>query len=197
MSINRKFDDKTVIDKINSKRQFALFDPERSRLEYEELPFYRHFTLVRATAFSTIPPVTMEYLLSDEGEIIAMDGTRNPIIENNDKGGLVLDSDTVVAYAGFVLGATQTEDGPLRLTEVFSEDLFTDVPTDEQRRLLRSLVRKVIVKEKGKTFILDAIILFGNAVYRADVEVKPNGQMEITGEEKLASGLPTRPIFLE
>ena len=40
-------------------------------------------------------------------------------------------------------------------------------------------------------------MLYGDSVYRADLEVKKDGFIEIKEEELLAEGLPIRPIFLE
>lgn len=40
-------------------------------------------------------------------------------------------------------------------------------------------------------------MLYGDSVFRADLDVKNDGYIEIMGEEKLAEGMPIRPIFLE
>ena len=40
-------------------------------------------------------------------------------------------------------------------------------------------------------------MLYGDSVYRAELDVKKDGFIEITKEETLAEGMPIRPIFLE
>lgn len=189
-----------LIKKINALSTFDMFTPGRSHLTIAELPFYSEFKLLQATTFSSIPPVTMEYLIKGEGEnaeVIKMDGTRDPIFENNPKGGLILNKDTVVAYAAFVLDAVQTEQGSLRLVEKVDEDTFTDTPTPQQRKDVTHMIRPAKVTETGDGFALDAIMLYGDSVYRADIDVKKDGFIEIKDEQLLAEGLPIRPIFLE
>ncbi len=189
-----------LIKKVNALSSFAMFTPGRSHLTMAALPFYSEFKLLQATTFSSIPPVTMEYLVKGEGEnaeVIKMDGTRDPIFENNAKGGLILNKDTVVAYATFVLDAVQTEEGSLRLVEHVDEDTFTDTPTPQQRKDVTHMIRPAKVTETADGFDLDVIMLYGDSVYRADLEVKKDGFIEIKQEELLAEGLPIRPIFLE
>lgn len=193
-------DSEILIKKINALSSFDMFTPGRTRLQIAALPFYSNFKLLQATTFSSIPPVTMHYLISGNGEaaeVIKMDGTREPIFENNPKGGLILNAQTVVAYATFVLDAVQTEEGSLRLVEHVDEETFTSTPTPQQRKDVTHMIRPAKVTEKADGFDLDVIMLYGDAVYRADLEVRKDGFIEIKEEEQLAEGLPIRPIFLE
>ena len=189
-----------LIKKINELSSFKMFTHGRAHLTITDLPFYSKFKLLQATTFSSIPPVTMHYLVSGNGEdaeVIKMNGTREPIFENNHRAGLILNAQTVVAYATFVLGEVQTEEGSLRLVESVDENTFTDTPTPQQRKEVTHLIRPAKVVETADGFNLDVIMLYGDSVYRADLEVKKDGFIEIKEEELLAQGLPIRPIFLE
>ncbi|MCQ2914935.1 MAG: hypothetical protein MJ247_07065 [Alphaproteobacteria bacterium] len=186
-----------LIEKINALSTFAIFKAGKTHLQTAELPFYKNFKFLKATTFSTIPPVTMTYLLANNGDVIKMDGTREPIFENNPKAGLVLNESTVVAYATFVLDAVQTDQGSLRLVEHVDEETFTDRPTPQQRKDVTHAIRPAKVEKTADGFKLDAIMLYGDTVFRADIVVRNDGFIEILGEEKLLEGLPIRPIFLE
>lgn len=189
-----------LIKKINEKSSFDIFSADRSHLTVADLPFYKNFKLLQATTFSSIPPVTMQYLISGTApdfKVIKMNGTRDPIFENNADGGLVLDAKTVVPYAAFVLDAVQTDQGTLRLVEKVDENTFSDTPTPQQRKEVTHMIRPAKVTEKEDGFDLDVIMLYGDSVYRADLEVKKDGFIEIKQEELLAEGLPIRQIFLE
>ena len=72
-----------LVNKINALSTYNLFNADRTHLQIADLPFYTNFRLLQATTFSTIPPVTMEYLLTKNGDVIKMDGTREPIFEHN------------------------------------------------------------------------------------------------------------------
>ncbi len=187
----------SLIGKINAQSTFDIFSAGRTHLQVAELPFYKNFKLLQATTFTTIPPVTMQYLLTAEGEVIKMDGTRDPIFENNPKAGLILNEQTVVAYATFVMDAVQSEEGTLRLVEHVDDETFTGTPTPQQRKDVTHMIRPAKVTKTADGFKLDVIMLYGDAVYRADLDVKNDGFIEIVNEEKLAEGLPIRPIFLE
>lgn len=189
-----------LIKKINEKSSFDIFSADRSHLTVADLPFYKNFKLLQATTFSSIPPVTMQYLISGTApdfKVIKMDGTRDPIFENNAEGGLVLNAQTVVPYAAFVLDAVQTDQGTLRLVEKVDENTFSDTPTPQQRKEVTHMIRPAKVKETDDGFELDVIMLYGDSVYRADLEVRKDGFIEIKQEELLAEGLPIRQIFLE
>ena len=193
-------DVQSLLEKINDQSTLKLFSEDRSHVEAADLPFYRNFKLVQATTYSSIPPVTMQYLVggsAPDWDVVKLNGTRDPVFENNPRAGLVLNADTVVAYATFVLGAVQTEQGSLRLVEKVDEDTFTNTPPPEQRKTVTHLIRKAEVKETADGFTLDVIMLYGDSVYRAELDVKKDGYIEITKEETLAEGMPIRPIFLE
>ena len=193
-------DEEVLIKKVNALSSFEMFSPGRSRFVVADLPFYSNFKLLQATTFSSIPPVTMQYLIAGKGadaEVIKMDGTRDPILANNARAGLILNAKTVVAYATFVLGAVQTEEGTLRLVEAVDEDTFSNLPTPHQRKEVTHMIRPAKVTETEKGFNLDVIMLYGDSIYRADLEVAKDGFIEIKDEELLAEGLPIRPIFLE
>lgn len=193
-------DVEVLIKKVNALSSFEMFTPGRSRFVVADLPFYSNFKLLQATTFSSIPPVTMQYLIAGQGadaEVIKMDGTREPIFENNPKAGLILNAQTVVAYATFVLDAVQTEEGTLRLVEKVDEDTFSNTPTPQQRKDVTHMIRPAKVTETADGFSLDVIMLYGDSIYRADLEVRKDGFIEIKDEELLAEGLPIRPIFLE
>ena len=193
-------DEESLIKKINSLSKVALFDLKGSLLEIADLCFYKNFKLLKATTFNTIPPVTMQYLVggsAPEWTVIKLDGTREPIFENNLQAGLTLNEETIIEYARFVLGAVMSEDGSLRLVEAVDEDTFTADPTPTQREEITRFIRPAKVKKTGDGFELDVIILYGANVYRADVSVLSDGFTEIKNEELLAEDMPIRPIFLE
>ena len=193
-------DEKSLLEKINALSATAWFDAHNSSLETADLCFYANFKLLQATSFSSIPPLTMRYLVggnAPDWTVVKLDGSNKPIFENNPKAGLILNEKTIILYARFVLDSVLSEDGSMRLTETVDEDVFTRDPTPEQREELTRFVRpaKIIKTEVG--FDIDCIILYGDKVYRADVSVLNNGYLEIKNEDLLAENMPIYPIILE
>jgi hypothetical protein len=192
--------EKSLLEKINALSALALFDEQNTALKIADLSFYTNFKLVQATTFTSLPPVTMHYLVGGESPnwtVIRLDGTSKPIFANNKQAGLNLNEKTVVAYALFVLGCVMSEEGSLRLVEAVDEDMFTDSPTPAQLEELARLVRPAKIKRTDGGFALDVIVLYGANVFRLDLEVRESGFLEIRHEEELAKNMPIRPIFLE
>lgn len=186
-----------IIERMNAQCSFAMFTPDRTSLEIEPLCFYKHFRLLKATAFNTIPPVTMHYLIDENNQVVKMDGTRDPILEHNTQGGLILNEKTVVSYAKFILDAVQTDQGTLRLTETFHNEILTGQPTKEQLDTIRKNIHPAKVTMTDDGFLLNATVIYGDAIYNAEIFVGNDGDAQINSEVLIAEGLPIRQIFLE
>lgn len=186
-----------LIERINAQCSFAMFNPNRTSLEIESLCFYKHFRLLKATAFNTIPPVTIHYLIDENNQVVKMDGTRDPILEHNAQGGLILNEKTVVSYAKFILDAVQTGQGTLRLTETFDNEILTSQPTKEQLDIIRKNISPAKVTTTNEGFLLNTTVLYGDAIYNAEIIVKNDGNVKFNSEVLIADGLPIRQIFLE
>ena len=189
-----------MIEKVNDSTTSKIFKAGRTNLATAELPFYKNFKLLQATAYTTIPPVTMRFLIGGEApdwKVVKMDGTNEPIFKNNQEAGLVLTKETVVPYVRFVMGEIQSEEGSLRLVEEVDDETFTSTPTPEERKTVTRLIRKAQVTETPDGFDVEATMLYGDAVFRAQISVGKDGAVDIVKDEKVAENMPIRPIFLE
>lgn len=186
-----------LIERMNAQSSYEMFTPGRTSLEIEPLCFYKHFRLLKATTFNTIPPVTMHYLIDENNQVVKMDGTRDPILEHNAQGGLILNEKTVVSYAKFILDAVQTDQGTLRLTESFDKEILTSQPTIQQLDIIQQNIHPAKVTMTDDGFLLNAAVLYGDAIYNAEIVVKDDGNIQFTSEVLIADGLPIRQIFLE
>ena len=93
-----------IIPLLNVTKSFEIFDKDKTFIQARELLFFKHFDLLIAQTFSTIPPVKFHFLWNRENdEIIAMDGTRDSVFDNLHKLGLILNESTIVPYVKFVL----------------------------------------------------------------------------------------------
>lgn len=190
----------SLLDKVNDATVSKIFKQGRSNFAFAELPFYKNFKLLRVTAYTTIPPVSMRFLLggsAPDWKIVKMNGTNEPIFEHNAEAGLVLNKDTVVDYVTFVMGEVHSEEGSLRVVEEVDDDTFSSTPTPEERRTVTHLIRKAKVEENADGFTVDATMLYGDSVYWAKIAVKKDGMIEIVEDDKKAENMPIRPIYLE
>lgn len=187
-----------LIALINATCSFPIFTEERTHLEMSPLPFFEKYVLIKATCFSTIPPVTMCFLWDNKNHVIKTDGTRDCIFDNLPKLGLVLNDSTLVPYVRFVLDCVQTENGSLRLVETFDEIEFSDRPTEDETAFLKKIVRPAVCKKNDDHYLLTAIVIYGETVFEAEIKVEKNGKFDFTNEKSLGENMRClRQIFLE
>ena len=190
----------SLVEKLNAATTTKILKEGRTHVSLAEAPFYTRMKLARATTYTTMPPVTMHFLVggaAPDWTVVRMNGTKDPIFKTNADAGLVLNKDTVVAYLAFVLGEIQSEEGALRLVEQVDDETFTKTPTPEERKTVTHLIRPAKVAETADGFAVDAVVLYGDAVFNIELAVKKDGTFDIVKEEKLAENMPVRPIILE
>jgi hypothetical protein len=188
---------KDILVKINDLHPVELYDEETSRIQYRKLPFYKDRVLVQATEFAAHPPMKMRFLQSTEDKTLEkIDGSREGLFDINSKSKMRITKRNVVKYAKFFMSSVMTEEGSFRIVENMEEIEFSDEPTDEQIKILENNVDFAKVEEKQDGFCVKCVMLYSDAVYKADLLVESNGGIEIEEEDVVASGMPTRQIFL-
>ncbi|WP_286856333.1 hypothetical protein [Proteiniphilum sp. UBA5431] len=187
-----------LIPLLNSKQSFELFDANKTCLHTTVLSFFRYYDLISARTFSTIPPVTMEYLWNrNNNHIIKLDGTCDCIFDNLEKLGLNLNDNNFSDYLTFVLENVQSEQGTLRLVQSIDDVEYSQNPTKEEIKFLERNIKPIEVELKDETCRVQCHILYGDTLYRAEINVSDDGTFEFVSEECLRAGLPVRQIFLE
>jgi len=190
----------SLVEKLNAATSTKILKEGRTHVSLAETPFYTNMRLARATTYATMPPVTMHFLVggaAPDWTVVRMNGTKDPVFKTNAAAGLVLNKDTVVAYLTFVLGEIQSEEGTLRLVEQVDDDTFSKTPTPEERKTVTHLIRPAKVAETADGFTVDAIVLYGDAVFYTALADKKDCTFDIVKDEKLAENLPIRPVILE
>lgn len=188
----------SLIPILNSKLSFNLFDSEKSYLDLKELSFFRNYNLIAATTFSTIPPVTLEYLWSrTNNDVIKLNGTRDCIFDNLEKLEICITDNNIIDYLKFVLGCIQSEQGTLRLVQDVTDVEYSQDPTQDEIDFLTENVKPANVKIDDENCVITCNIIYGDTLFIAKIEMFADGTFEIVSEQKLKEALPIRQIFLE
>lgn len=188
-----------IIPLLNVTKSFEIFDKDKTFIQARELLFFKHFDLLIAQTFSTIPPVKFHFLWNRENdEIIAMDGTRDSVFDNLHKLGLILNESTIVPYVKFVLDGIWTDKGNIRLVENLDEIEFSDSPSGEDLKFLETTIRPATVSRSEEGYLIDAIIIYGTEVYHSIIGLRQDGIFDFRSETQLKGGMRcVRVIFLE
>lgn len=187
-----------LIPLLNSKLSFDLFNKGKTFLEANELSFFENYILISAKTFSTIPPVTIDFLWNrNNNDIIKLDGSRDCIFNNINKLGVKIDDDNLADYLKFVLGNIQSEQGTLRLVQSIADVEYSAEPTEADLRFLSENITPFQVNVNEDECIVKCCILYGDALFLAEINFFSDGTFEFLSEEKLKDNLPVRQMFLE
>ncbi|MGD9637445.1 MAG: hypothetical protein AB7U85_00120 [Alphaproteobacteria bacterium] len=184
-----------IIEKINALHDITLFDSESTRLQETKLSFYDDYILLKATELAAIPPLNMRFLFRS-GEIVKLDGTIDAFNTVNRKAKINLNQDNVYAYAKFFLGSLVSQDGAFRIVESIDDVEFSLDPTDEELEKITSAINSPIIKEDDNGFNIETNMIYSDCVYKVNIFVNKNGDLDILNEEVLLSEMPVRAIML-
>ncbi len=168
-------------------------------LRVAELPFYAEYVLVKAKTFSTITVVEFSFLWSErDNNVIKIDGDRGCFFDNIELLKPKITPQTAVAYVKFVLGNVWDENGAMRLCESIDDVEFSASPFPNQLSFLSDNITPAMVVDREDKIIVRCNIVYGVALYRAEIHLQRNGLFEIIEEQQLGDEIPAlRTLFLE
>jgi hypothetical protein len=189
-------DARSLITEANSLLSSPLFDEESSRVREDFLPFYAKASLIGIEALDALPHFTIEFVRTQEG-LVKLDGTWESFEALHRSDPPVLTSETVVAYVKFVLSRLHTEADSFKLIEHRLDIEFTGRLHLLGLLLLQVKLFKPKVERGGDIFLITAPVLYLDHLYRAVIQVDPDGKIDIVDEKVLLRKVPTRDIWLE
>jgi hypothetical protein len=185
-----------LIKEANTLFHHAHFDEEQCSVLLEELSFYRDAKRVEIFLPYTFPSITYEFILTPDG-LKKLDGTREAFHEINRNADLELNDNTIVPYVKFVLSRINGEEDSFKLIETWRDVVFTDDITVFTILFLRLRLFKVTYIIIKNEYFITAPILYDNHLYKAEIKVTEDGEIDITGEKLLIKDIPTLDIYLE
>jgi hypothetical protein len=189
-------DTRALIAEANSLLSSPLFDEESSRISEAFLPFYSKASLISIEVLDSLPRFTIEFVRTQDG-LVKLDGTWESFEALQRSDPPVLTSETVVAYVKFVLSRLHTEADSFKLIEHRLDIEFTGRLHLLGLLLLQVKLFKPKVKRSGDVFLITTPVLYLDHLYRAVIQVDPDGKIDILDEKLLLRRVPTRDIWLE
>lgn len=188
--------EKALIAEANSLLNTPLFDQESSRVREDFLPFYSEASLISIQALDSIPPFTLEFVRTQE-RIVKLDGTMEAFHNVHRIEPPILTSENAIAYVKFVLSRLYTEGDSFKLIEHRFDFGFTGQIHLLGLILLRLRLFRPRVEEYADGFRITAPVLYLDHLYRAVIQVDPDGEIYIVDEKMLLRKVPSRDIWLE
>ncbi len=183
--------DKTVsmINRVKSVGDFVLFSPQTSEAKALKLPFYESFLLYRLTNFSSLPTFSMDFL-SDGENYFYMDGSDAPIMNINQKAGLNLTADTVIAYLNFYYCFVRLPEGEIILLKSPEEAAIIDLYDEERREDFSAIPTPLSIDAVNGTgtFKVTAPVLYDGSPMEALITVTKDGVVTTQPKRMLTMG---------
>jgi ATP-dependent Zn protease len=139
------------------------------------------------------------YALNEADEFLWLDGSPIPIFAATRRESLSLTSKRVLAFLRFFMFAIRSEDRAFVLIESADDYRTTSAFTDDLAKL-QKLARPLVLRdpESEGPWHVNGTVAYEDAVFAVTLEVKPNGEVQMTDDECVVSSalgieLPTYP----
>ncbi len=155
------------------------------------LPFYPGYRLLELTDRST-SPIKRRFVIYQNDDIVFMDYTNVPIYELNNRVPIVLTKETLFDYVRFFFRFVRGRHGRFIVTESLDDIQWREEPSVNNRRSLDKMIEPLHIKEINDdgSYVLLANVIFKDALFGCNINVKQNGIIRLSDENLLVEALP-------
>lgn len=155
------------------------------------LSFYPGYRLLELTDRSS-SPVKKRFVIYMGDDVVFMDYTNVPIYELNKRVSIVLTKETLFDYVRFFFRFVRGRHGRFIVTESLDDIQWREEPSVNGRRSLDKMIEPLFIKEINDdgSYILGANVIFKDALFACNINVKQNGIIRLSDENLLIESLP-------
>ncbi len=131
------------------------------------------------------------HMLYKPGDAELMNWTNEVIYRTNDKAPIKLDRKNVTEYARFFFHYVRGQLGRFIIVEKPDDVAWLDNASAEEIQKVNDRLAPLTYKGIGRDnrYLLAAVVVFKNALFKTNIRVAPDGLMELTDEELLIENL--------
>jgi len=122
------------------------------------------------------------------------DGSSGTIHSMNEREGLKLDAHNIVDYLAFFTATIISDDGRFLIVDELEDIPWRERPESDIEEMLREAIGPVRLEntspEDEEPFRLQAAVLYGDTLFRAEFAAHRDGNVEMTGDDPIMSDLP-------
>lgn len=155
------------------------------------LPFYPGYRLLELTDRSS-SPIKRRFVIYRGDDIVFMDYTNTPIYELNKRAPISFTRDTLFDYVRFFFRFVRGRHGRFIVTESLDDIQWREEPSVNSRKSLDKMIEPLFIKEINDdgSYILGANVIFKDALFGCNINVKQNGIIRLSDENLLVESLP-------
>ncbi len=163
---------------------------ETTQLRMAAVSFYDGYAIYEITNQQTTPNTTRYGLLKNDDAIL-LDWSNVPIYALNERAKVIINKNTVAAYAKFFFDFVRGRHGRFVIAEDTQDVAFLASASDTERQAVARQLQPLNYKGIGRDsrFGLEGTVLFKNALFKTNIRVAPDGMVELTDEQLLMEDL--------
>lgn len=161
------------------------------------LSFYDRATLLELRRIENGVGGDQIWVLDNEGVYTRLDGSSAPIHDADEACPIKLTRENVLDYLRFFCFFVNGEEGPFFIVDSVDHPVFDQERLDAQQRETvqkESRQPEILDLSEDGLFTVSAVVMYGNALFRAVFKIGPRGGIEMVDDEPLAGDLPARKL---
>jgi hypothetical protein len=181
----------TLVQDVNQQLDGSPLDSRSITVLSVDLSFYPGYRFLDIADHSTVPPRRLQALYSP-GKLVLLDWTNGPIYAMNQKKLLQLNDRNVAEYVRFFFTMVRGRHGRFLITETVEDISWKDEPPPTARKAISNLIEPARLTGTGEdgSYFLSVRMMFKNSLFKANVTVKPDGQVSLSNEELVVEDMP-------
>lgn len=179
-----------VIDEINQTLEDTSFDPGKSVVLGQNIPFYPDHKYIDISDYEAVPH-RQRFVIYKPGSVVVMNWTNDPIYKLNKEVPLTLNEKNVASYARFFFSHVRGRHGRFILIDSVDDIRWREEPPPVVRKAVGKMIQPVsILSHDAGNYVLQSCMVFKDALFKAKVNVSADGVVNLSDEELLIEDMP-------
>ncbi len=180
----------TILDLVNPHLDGVDFDPVEATIMAHDMPFYEGYRFLDIADHSTVP-VVQRYVIYKPDDIIVINWSNEPLYALNKTAPVIITDETVIDYATFFFTYVRGRHGRFIVTENIDDINWKEDPPPSARKAISDMIDPIFIKDnKDGVYELEARVMFKDSLFKSDIKVKKDGNVELFNEELLVEDMP-------
>lgn len=186
-----------LLQELNPLLDGAPLNPQTATILTMALSFYPGYRFLDIADHNQIPPRRIHALYAP-GKLVVLDWTNGPIYAMNQKKLLQLDDSNVAEYVRFFFTFVRGRHGRFLITESVDDIAWKDEPPPTARKAIGNLIEpaRLTGTDPDGSYFLTVRMMFKDSLFKANVTVKPDGQVSLSDEELVVEDMPVQDDVL-
>ncbi len=185
-----KAETKDLVERLAPDFDGGAFDPSSTVIMARELPFYKNSRFFDIADHRNMPPAR-RFVVIQGGKSTILDFTNAPIYSLNQSAPLSLNEKTVIDYARFFFSFVRGRHGRFIIVESVDDIQWREEPPPAARKAIGKLVAPIQLEStEGGIYRLGIHMMFKDSLFKAHVDISPDGNVKILEETLLIEDIP-------